>query len=113
MDAGSILDRLEQLLEEERCAVRKLDGARVQAVAEEKLALVQRLSAIDRRERAAVAPKIRVLVAKLRRNGILLVHARGILAELLRLRGVAPVRTPSRFGGARGRTDGVRLSIRG
>jgi flagellar biosynthesis/type III secretory pathway chaperone len=112
MDATSILDRLEELLEEERGAVRRLDGARAQAAAEEKLALVQRLAAVDKAERAAMAPRIRRVVAELRRNGVLLVHARGILGEILQLRGIA-LPSPNRFASRPGQTAGVRLSIRG
>jgi flagellar biosynthesis/type III secretory pathway chaperone len=87
MDPHSILERLNAVLQDERLAIRRLDGAGVQTAAAEKASLVQRLTALSPELRTLVAPQLRGLVDQLRRNGILLVHARGILRDILRLRG--------------------------
>ncbi len=112
MDARTILDRLDQLLEEERAAVRSLDGARVRAAAEEKLALVRALAAVDQAERAKLAQRMKDVVAQLRRNGVLIVHARGIVGEILRVRVIA-MSPAKRLGSVAAPISGARLSIRG
>jgi hypothetical protein len=113
MDADFILANLDRLLDEERIAIRALDGARVEACAAEKSALVSGLIAIDPKQRARLAPRLKALAVQLRRNGILLVHARGILADVLRLRGAAMNPNLSRVQRAPVMPAGSRLSIRG
>jgi len=113
MDADSILAKLDQVLEDERAAIRSLDGARVQACAVEKASLVSGLTKLDPKERAKIAPRLKALAGKLRHNGILLVHARGILADVLRLRGAVMNPNLSRLPRPPVMTAGSRLSIRG
>ena len=113
MDPRSILDRLTAVLEEERAAIRRLDGAGVEAAAAEKATLAQRLAALSPGQRTQLAPSLRALAEQLRNNGVLLVHARGILRDILRLRGAETALGAHTFArlplvGAVGR-----LSIRG
>jgi hypothetical protein len=79
------IGELEQLLVDERDAIRKLDGARVQSYAERKEALVGALQ----RPRGALSPEsltqLRALVPALRHNSVLLAHARDILRDALRV----------------------------
>jgi hypothetical protein len=113
MDADSILAKLDHVLEEERAAIRSLDGARVETCAAEKVALVTGLTKLDPKQRARVAPRLKVLAGKLRHNGILLVHARGILTDVLRLRGAIMNPNLSRIARPPALPAGARLSIRG
>lgn len=113
MDADAILAKLDQLLEDERVAIRSLDGRRVEALAAEKAVLANKLLGLDARQRSRLAPRIKAVAGKLRQNGILLVHARGILADVLRLRGAAMNVNLSRSPRAPVFSAGSRLSIRG
>jgi len=115
MSAADVLGRLGELLSEERAAIAALDGARVEAIAYEKLALVGQLEALSAAERSAIAPQLRALVAELRRNGVLLVHAKGILTEVLRLRGFTPPVpvTPFFRGHMQASPSPARVSVRG
>jgi hypothetical protein len=76
-----------QLLEEERAAIRALDGSTLERIAEQKVSLMDRLSDMDHADRLANAGSLKELVAELRHNGILLVHARGIIRDVLRIKG--------------------------
>jgi flagellar biosynthesis/type III secretory pathway chaperone len=76
-----------QLLEEERAAIRALDGSKLDKIAEQKVSLMDRLSDMDQADRLANAGSIKNLVAELRHNGVLLVHARGIIRDVLRIKG--------------------------
>src|SRR5579859_6163281 len=108
-----ILDRLDAVLSNERVAIRRLDGAGVEAAAAEKAALVNQLVTQPSERRAAAAGRIADLARQLRRNGVLLVHARGIMRDVLRLRGA---QMPSRTHGFAAPPPVVaasRLSIRG
>jgi hypothetical protein len=80
MTADQVLDRLDALLEDERQALRKLDSAAVSAYADEKLALVQALQEL---RYAHLAPRLQHLGEGLRRNAVLLAHARDCLQEVL------------------------------
>ncbi len=77
------LTELEQLLREEREAIRRLDGASVLAFAERKEALVRSLqkdgAAISKED----AIRLRALTPMLRHNSVLLAHARDILRDSL------------------------------
>jgi flagellar biosynthesis/type III secretory pathway chaperone len=86
MQAQAILEKLEELLEEERMAIRTLKGARVHGIACEKLELMKALEAIVPEARQAFGPRVKEVVRRLRHNSVLLVHAKSILAEALRIK---------------------------
>ncbi len=79
----SIFDRFELLLEEERVALRGLDGHRVGAIADEKTALIDQLQQVGVAARTDLSPRLRNLSAGLRRNAVLLAHARDCLRDVL------------------------------
>jgi hypothetical protein len=112
MDHASTLDRLEELLALERDAIRRLDGATVEATAREKLTLVQGLASLPRPKGPEVAQRLAKVVGQLRRNGVLLVHAKAILADVLRARGAAVPIGAGRFA-IKGAMQGGRISVRG
>jgi hypothetical protein len=78
-----IVLRLERLLEEERAAIRALDGSSIERTAREKESLANELRASPRDELARQALLLRELSANLRRNAILLAHARDLLRDVL------------------------------
>lgn len=82
------------ILEEERTAIRKLDGASVGRAAAAKEALVAKLGAAGPEDLTAVAGDLALLRAELRRNGILLAHARSCINQVIEM-------TAPRLGGAR------------
>lgn len=101
------LDQIDQLLEEERTAIRLLDGERVQAICDEKLALMQNLQTLlDGRE--DLAPKLQSITAGLRRNAVLLANARDCLRDVLAAIPGAP--QPALNAAS---TAPIRLSLRG
>ena len=83
------------ILEEERAAIRTLDGAAVDRAAAAKERLVGTLTSSDTEDLTSIASDLPLLRAELRRNGILLAHARSCLNE------VVTMATP-RIGGRRG-----------
>jgi hypothetical protein len=113
MDPNAILDRLDAVLENERSAIRRLDGSGVDAAAAEKASLVDRLMALTPELRKALTPRLASFVEQLRRNGVLLVHARGILRDILRLRGAETASAAHVFTSAPTASAPNRLSIRG
>jgi len=111
MDAGTILSKLEQTIDDERAAIRRLDRAQVEACAAAKMELVAKLVALDARRQVALSPRLKPLLGRLRQNGVLLAHARSILSDVLRAKAAAMnPPTTSRTAGA---PAGVRLSVRG
>jgi hypothetical protein len=74
---------LEQLLHDERDAIRKLDGVRVLAYASRKEALIAELRGSDGSVSVETLARLRTLVPALTNNGILLAHARDILRDAL------------------------------
>ena len=76
------LDRFEQLLDEERSALRRLDSARIDQFAGEKAELIESLQQ-SLRDRPDLTPRFRDLAAGLRRNAVLLAHARDCLRDVL------------------------------
>lgn len=82
--------QLEQLLREEREAIRRLDGARVIAFAERKKQLLCALRDGPGGLDLPRAARLRALVPALRQNGVLLAHARDILRDALVAAGAAP-----------------------
>jgi hypothetical protein len=113
MNGQGALDTLDQVLEAERDAIRRLDGAAVDATAAQKLDLVRLLTTLEPAERARLAPRLRTLVGKLRQNGVLLAHARSILRDILRVRGGQLAASAPGFPGRPNLGAGNRLSVRG
>lgn len=69
------------VLDEERTAIRRLDAEAVTKAAQAKDALATKLSAMSFDELKPAASAFVTLRAELRRNGILLAHARSCLTE--------------------------------
>jgi flagellar biosynthesis/type III secretory pathway chaperone len=86
METQEILEKLEQLLEEERMAIRTLRGHRVHEIACEKLELMKRLDATRDAGWKEYAPRVQEVVRRLRHNSVLLVHAKSILTEAIRVK---------------------------
>ncbi|MGD0677150.1 MAG: hypothetical protein ABSC94_17175 [Polyangiaceae bacterium] len=105
------IEQLEQLLKDEREAIRRLDGATVLAFARRKQELMLQLQGRDGKLDARVASRLRALVPALRKNSVLLAHARDILRDALSAVGIAPPRA-SKLGGANHAARRL-LSVRG
>ena len=73
------LEELLSVLAEERAAIRRLDGAAVERAALAKERIGVALATIDPKAHEA---DLRVVAAELRRNGVLLAHARSCLREV-------------------------------
>jgi hypothetical protein len=74
---------LEQLLRDEREAIRRLDAAQVLSYAERKEALVGTLQVGGGALSEETAVRLRALAPALRHNSILLAHARDVLRDAL------------------------------
>jgi len=81
--ADDAIAELEQLLREERDAIRRLDGARVLAYAQRKEAIVARLRGGAGSLGPDAMARFRALAPALRHNGVLLAHARDVLRDAL------------------------------
>lgn len=92
--ARETVDELLAVLVEERAAIRKVDTSAVADAASRKELLAKALGAMSLDDIATVSVDLPRLRAELRRNGILLAHARSCIAEILDIK--AP-----RAGGAR------------
>lgn len=73
------VERLDELLREERGAIRRMDGAALEALAAEKDELVRAMLRGDPDTREA----LRARTPSLRRNLLLLTHARDCLRDVL------------------------------
>lgn len=73
------VERLDALLREERAAIRRMDGAAIEALTTEKEALVRAMLRADPETREA----LRARAPSLRRNLLLLTHARDCLRDVL------------------------------
>lgn len=82
MDSDAIIE-LEQLLREEREAIRQLDGARVLGYATRKESIIRGLQQGTTTLSAASAARLRALAPALRHNSVLLAHARDVLRDAL------------------------------
>jgi len=99
MTAREFLERLDLLLGEERLAIQRLDGAAVARIANEKEEILEGLKERSQEILAEnLSSQVNDTLAGLRRNGILLAHARACLRDM-----VTAIRSE---------TDG-RLSLRG
>jgi len=82
---GDAIEALFGVLEEERRALRAIDGPTVEKAAREKEALTAELVKRTPAELADHAEAIKQLRGELRRNGILLAHARSCLQQAVDL----------------------------
>ena len=108
MQVEEIANRFDRLLEEERAAIRALDGPALERTAREKESLAEALRASSREELATRSDSLAKISASLRRNAVLLAHARDSLRDVIVAARGAAVET----GHPLGRTvaPGVRLS---
>jgi hypothetical protein len=104
------LAELEQLIGEEREAIRGLDGSRVLELATRKQALVARLAENCPFLSPECIHRLKALVPRLRQNGILLAHARNVLRDAVAVmrRASGPLVLPLHAAPA-----GATLSVRG
>ncbi len=120
MTPEDLLDQIEALLAEERVAIRQLDGRAIDEAATRKEALFSELRRSGAAGRKDLAPRLHALIPSLRRNIVLLAHARNCLHDVLvAFRGEVPQvfgRRGLRLvnGGRRvGESPPVRLSMKG
>ena len=99
--ARETVDALLALLAEERAAIRRVDTRAVALAAQTKERLAKELGAISLSELATVSGDLPLLRAELRRNGVLLAHARSCVAELFEI--AAPKQGGARRGSLRAR----------
>jgi hypothetical protein len=83
MTPEELCSSLRDLLVEERVAIRALDSAEVERASHAKEALLAELVAKEPSERAAYLEKIEPLRDELKRNLILLAHARDCMREVV------------------------------
>lgn len=82
-EARDTVDALLTVLVTERAAIRRVDAAAVAEAARAKEVLAAALGAMSLRDLATVSSDFPRLRAELRRNGVLLAHARSCICELL------------------------------
>jgi hypothetical protein len=99
--AQETLGALLTVLEEERAAIRSLDGAAVERTAAAKEELVTKLAANGPEMLAEVAGDLPLIRAELRRNGMLLAHARSCINQVIDM--TAPRLDGARRGALRAR----------
>jgi hypothetical protein len=99
--ARETVDALLAVLSEERAAIRRVDTAKVALAAQTKERLAKELGALSLDELVTVSTDLPLLRAELRRNGVLLAHARSCVAELLEI--AAPKQGGARRGMLRAR----------
>lgn len=107
MDATSLVTELRALLESEREAIRRLDAARVEEIATEKQRLVDAIATVQPEPLIAA---LRELVHDLRRNAVLLAHARDCLRDVIAAAAPGAATVEGRRSSMR---PGARLSITG
>jgi hypothetical protein len=83
VNVEEIASRLERLLDEERAAIRALDGPFLEKAADEKESLAGALKASPQEQLRENVPQLKRLSASLRRNAILLAHARDSVRDVL------------------------------
>lgn len=113
MTAHAAADELRALLSEERLAIRKLDSAAVAAAAERKQQLLEVLTACAVDDRATVLSELGALVPELRRNGVLLAHARDFLRDAIAAARGDPAEDVSTRASGPAYRPGRRVSTRG
>jgi flagellar biosynthesis/type III secretory pathway chaperone len=88
--------QLEQVIGEERDAIRRLDGRRVLELAQRKQALVAHLCQHRQRISPEVGRRLSLLMPRLKQNGILLAHARNVLRDAVSVmrRATSPTALP-------------------
>ena len=99
--ARETVDALLALLVEERAAIRRVDTRAVAEAARAKETLAKALGAFPMADLTTVSSDLPLLRAELRRNGVLLAHARSCVADLLDI--AAPKEGGARRGMLRAR----------
>ncbi len=94
MTPNEAMTRLEALLAEERIAIRSVDATHVEALATEKLTLMQAFDRETLRSDDTLAARFRHACNELRNNAVILAHARNCLRDLVGI--VSP--TPATYG---------------
>ncbi len=110
------LARLEALLAEERAAIRTLDAGRVLELSLEKERLVEALRTPTASRSPAPKPpadRLRRLGDDLRRNAVLLAHARDCIRDVVAGHGAADAPLPARSGRPAAALPGRRVSVTG
>ncbi len=107
MTPDQLFEQFDALLEEERQAIRRLDGESVHRISAEKTDLFLEIRNVVR-ENNELASQFRGLAAGLRRNAVLLAHARDCLRDVLAAVVESGPATPFAASGAN-----ARLSVRG
>ncbi len=85
MDVESTLAEMEQLLDDERTAIRKIDVDRLEQTADRKLALMQILTEGGLDGRSDLTERFGAMVTQLRDNGVLLAHARNCVRDVIQV----------------------------
>lgn len=81
--ARETVDALLAVLADERVAIRRVDAAGVMDATRKKEELAKVLGAMSLADLAAVSSELPALRAELRRNGVLLAHARSCVSQVL------------------------------
>lgn len=111
MTPNEAISRLEELLVEERSAIRNVDGSAVEAIALEKMMLLRGVRREQLRDDATMATRFRAVATGLRNNAVILAHARNCLRDIVQLAAV----TPTTYGanGQLGAARARRVSVTG
>ncbi len=83
MELETTLIEMEQLIEDERDAIRNIEVERLEQFAERKLGLMQALGEQGLGDRGDLADRFREVVVQLRHNGVLLAHARNCVRDVI------------------------------
>ncbi len=113
MNAHESIERLEQLLVHERDAIRRVDGSTVEALADEKVTLLNGMDRETLRADSSLTARFRKVSTELRNNAVILAHARNCLRDVVQLRTPAPAPATYSANGQLGTAGRKRLSITG
>lgn len=105
------LDRLHEVLEEERAAIRSVNASSVEALAMEKLMLMRAFNRDVLREDPELLARFKDMTTELRNNAVVLAHARNCVRDLVHLAAPAPATYAANGYRSTGTTG--RLSLKG
>ena len=112
MQLETALTRFEELLDEEKEAIRLVEAAHISRLAEEKEVLMHLLQAGGIAKRDDLLERFAELIVQLRHNLVLLVHAKACLRDVIDLKTHQPATYRATGRSAPARTGG-RLSVSG